>query len=62
MTGPEAQLNRLHERLTSGELTCFSQTDYEAITDYFKGEIPYGVLKGRDATLEEWFADHWEPR
>ncbi len=55
------QLNNLHERLTSGRITSFSRDDYEAIVSYYgEGEIPYGVLKGRDATLEEWFADNWD--
>ena len=57
----QQQLDQIHQQLTNGEILTLSPEQYELIATHFQNQIPYGTLKGRDTTLEEWFIDHWTP-
>jgi hypothetical protein len=58
-----AKLVGIYERLINVGLTRLKQEDVQALIDYYgegPGGIPYSVLKGRTATIEEWFLETWE--
>jgi hypothetical protein len=60
-----ARLDNIYLRLMTGQARSLGQQDVQVLLDYFgqgPDGIPYTVLKGRDATIEEWFLDHWEPK
>ena len=51
----EGEIRAIEQRMLDGQ-TNFTPDDAYAVTAFYT-EIPYGVQKGRDATLEEWFMD-----
>lgn len=55
----DEQLQEIYDRLTTGD-EHISTEDYDAIVEHFAEDIPYGVLKGRDGTVDEWFLNRWE--
>jgi hypothetical protein len=54
----DEQLQEIYDRLEDGG--DFTGEDYDIIVEYFAEDIPYGVLKGRTGTVDEWFMNQWE--
>jgi hypothetical protein len=55
----DTQMQAIYDRLTTGD-EYITTEDYDAIVEYFAEDIPYGVLKGRTGTVDEWFLNRWE--
>ena len=59
----KTKLADIYERLTNTAFAQLEQEDVQFLLGYYGTGlcgIPYEVLKGRTATLEEWFLERWE--